>query len=65
MWERLSSRKFILSMSAMFSVTWLSYFEKISDGVYSTVMVATIGAYIAGNVIQKKDTNATKLPVQG
>lgn len=59
--SELKSRKFILSLFAMVSATALVYFSKISDGVYSTVMVATIGAYIAGNVMQKKVTDATSL----
>ena len=50
---RLTSRKFIISVLALLSATGLCYFGHISDGVYSTVMIATVGAYITGNVLQK------------
>lgn len=47
------SRKFILALLALGSGTWLVYAGHISDGVYSSVVIATVGAYIAGNVAQK------------
>lgn len=32
------------------------YTDHIADGVYATVMIATVGAYITGNVVQKSTT---------
>lgn len=51
-------RKYILSVLSLLSASLLVYFGKIDSGVYSTVMVATVAAYITGNVYQK--TNITK-----
>lgn len=53
MLARLSSRKFLLSLFALLSATLLTWFGHIADGVYSAVVIATVGAYIAGNVTQK------------
>ncbi len=50
---RLSSRKFLLALFALLSATLLTWFGHIADGVYSAVVIATVGAYIAGNVTQK------------
>lgn len=54
--EKLLSRKFIASIFALISTTVLMYTDHIADGVYATVVVATIGAYITGNVVQKSTT---------
>jgi hypothetical protein len=51
--DRLASRKFLLSLLALASSTWLCAAGYIADGVYSAVVIATVGAYIAGNVAQK------------
>ena len=50
--DKFMSRKFIASMSALASAHLLVMTEKIADGVYSAVVIATIAAYIAGNVTQ-------------
>jgi hypothetical protein len=52
--NRLTSRKFILSMLTLASATWLCYAHHIADGVYSAVVIATVGSYLAANVAQKK-----------
>lgn len=49
----MSSRKFILALLSCASCTALCAFGLIADGVYSAVMIATIGAYSAANVGQK------------
>lgn len=59
--EKLLSRKFLASLFALSSATWLMFTDHIADGVYSTVVVATIGAYITGNVVQKA-TSKTPTP---
>jgi hypothetical protein len=45
--------KFTLAAATLLSTTLLTWFEKIDGGVYSVVVIATIGAYIAGNVIDR------------
>lgn len=50
--KRLLSRKFVLSILALITSYFLMWFAKISDGVYSTIVIATVGAFITGNVIQ-------------
>jgi len=50
---KVGGRKFLLSFLSLVSATALTYFGNISDGVYSAVVIATIGAYITGNVAQK------------
>lgn len=49
----LTSRKFIMTVFALLSANLLVWLGHISDGVYSAVVIATVGAYIAGNVAQK------------
>lgn len=51
--HNLLSRKFILAFFTLLSCTLLVWSDSISDGVYSAVVIATVGAYITGNVIQK------------
>ena len=47
-------RKFTLSVLTLLSVSILVWFGKIDPGVYSAVVIATVGAYITGNVFEKK-----------
>lgn len=51
--EFLGGRKFIMAATTGFSVCVLVWFERISDGVFETVLLGTVGLYIAGNVWQK------------
>lgn len=57
--NRLAQRKFILACGSLISTTLLCWFGHIADGVYSAVVISTVGAYITGNVFQniqqKKD----------
>ena len=52
--NRYSSRKFILAVGVLLISAYLVYGKHISGGTYSAVVIAGIGAYIAGNVAQKK-----------
>ena len=52
--NRFASRKFILSLLSLVSASALCWYGYIADGVYSAVVIATVGAYITGNVMQKK-----------
>ncbi len=52
--ERLTSRKFVLAVLSLAVNAALAWFGKIDAGVYATVTVATVGAYLTANVAQKK-----------
>lgn len=51
--EQCGGRRFLLTVATQISVTALVWFAKISDDVYSVVVLATVAAYITGNTIQK------------
>ncbi len=51
--ERLTSRKFLLAVLTVIGAMFLVFMGRISDGVFSTIIVAVIGAYFAANVTQK------------
>lgn len=51
--SRFLSRKFIAAMAALGSAHYLVAERLIADGVYSAVVIATVAAYIVGNVAQK------------
>lgn len=57
--ENLGGRRFIASILVGISTTYLTYLSKIGGETYSVVMLGTVGAYIAGNTIQKVKSNAT------
>lgn len=48
------SRKFITALLALVSASALCWYGRISDGVYSAVVIATVSAYLTANVLQKK-----------
>lgn len=50
---RYASRKFLIALATLVSASALVASGHIADGVYSAVVIATVGAYIAGNVTQK------------
>ncbi len=49
----LTSRKFILALLSLISCSILCWYGRIAEGVYSAVVIATVGAYLAANVTQK------------
>lgn len=53
-------RKFLLAVLVVASATVLVWASRISDGVYSAVVMATVAAYISGNVLQKSAAPAPK-----
>ena len=55
-------RKFVLAVLSLSSATALVWAGHIADGIYSAVMAVTVGAYIAGNVIQKHQPTAATTP---
>ena len=60
--QNLLSRKFIAFMCVLWSAHLLVDQKLIADGVYSAVVIAAIGAYIVGNVAQKRMQKAGKQP---
>lgn len=52
--SRLTSRKFILAMSAVLSASVLVGLHLIADGVYATIVVSTLTGYLTANVAQKR-----------
>lgn len=45
-------RKFFLTVGCGVACTVLVWFAKISDGVFASIILGTVGAYIYGNVKQ-------------
>lgn len=64
---RYRSRKFVMSMGVVISASVLVWFGRIDAGVYSAVVIAVVGGYLAANVTQKKlvDTPAVLGIVNG
>lgn len=56
----LLSRKFLLAVFAIASATTLIAFELVSEGVYSTIVLASLGVFTGGNVLQKTAGKETK-----
>lgn len=52
--DRFGGRRFLLTVATQISVTALVWCGKISDDVYSVVVLATVAAYITGNVAQRQ-----------
>jgi fructose-1,6-bisphosphatase/sedoheptulose 1,7-bisphosphatase-like protein len=50
---RFASRKFLLAVAALGSAHWLCASGHIAEGVYSAVVIACVGGYLAANVTQK------------
>jgi uncharacterized membrane protein len=53
------SRKFLLSLFTVAVSTALVWLEHISDGVFSAVVIATVGGYFTANVTQKATSKPT------
>jgi len=53
---RLTSRKFIVALLSLASCSILCWYGRIESGVFATVVVATVGAYLTSNVLQKNIT---------
>lgn len=50
---RLTSRKFILSVLTLASCHWLLVEQLLSSADFKTLVLGTVGVYVAGNVAQK------------
>lgn len=51
--EGLGGRRFFLTLGCGVMTTLLCWFAKITGEIYATVIIATVGGYITGNVVQK------------
>lgn len=51
--DRFASRKFILSVATLLAASGLLWFGHLEALLWRDVVVATVGAYITGNVAQK------------
>ena len=51
--ESAGGRRFLLALSTNIITAVLVLADKVGDTVYATVIIATVGAYIAGNTVQK------------
>jgi hypothetical protein len=53
--EAYGGRRFLMTMGCGIATTLLQYMGKLDPvgSTYSLVVIATVGAYIAGNVTQK------------
>lgn len=49
----LGGRRFLLTLGCGMACTFLVWFGKISDVVFASIIIGTVGAYITGNTIQK------------
>lgn len=60
--RQLGGRRFLLTMVSGAGTWLLCWWGKISGDVYSVVTIATVAAYITGNVAQRNIEKADKAP---
>jgi hypothetical protein len=51
--DRLTSRKFLLALVTLAAASLLLWFKHIEALVWRDVVIATVGAYITANVVQR------------
>ncbi len=51
--EKIGGRRFLLTLGCGMACTLLVWEAKISDEIFRDIIIATVAAYIAGNVVQK------------
>ncbi len=51
--KTLGGRRFLLTVGCGAVTSLLCWFGKIDGGVYATVIIATVGAYITGNIVSE------------
>ncbi|MDB5540795.1 MAG: hypothetical protein JWQ89_2522 [Devosia sp.] len=56
-------RRFLLCVGCSAITSMLLWFGKLSDGSYMTIILATVGTYVAGNTYQKSvEIKTTGMP---
>lgn len=58
--ENLGGRRFLLALFCCAGTIILSAFSKIDGAAYAAVQIGIVGAYITGNVMQKKNEIGVK-----
>lgn len=53
--ERYGGRRFLMCVGTQLLNAGLLVSEKLTDGSYLAITLATVGAYIAANNLQKRD----------
>ena len=53
MLSKVGGRRFVLAVGCGVVTSVLCWYGKINDVAYSTVVIATVAAYITGNGLQK------------
>lgn len=53
--DNAGGRKFVLAAATLLACTLLVAFKRIGDTVFAAVVIATVAAYITGNVAQKRE----------
>ena len=51
-WNKFLGTKFITTVGCGVATTWLCYIGRIDGNIYATVIIATVVAFISGNVTQ-------------
>jgi hypothetical protein len=53
--ESSGGRRFVMAMGAGITATVLQWFERLdpAGSTYAIIVIGTVGAYIAGNTVQK------------
>jgi hypothetical protein len=61
--QTIGGRRFLITLGAGLSTTLLQWFGKIdtTGNTYMLVIIATVGAYIGGNVVENKHNVAAGL----
>ena len=59
-WSSFLENRFVLCVGCSAVCSLLLWFGKLSDGSYTAIIMATVGAYIAGGVVERaKELSAT------
>jgi hypothetical protein len=51
--DAIGGRRFLLTVAAHAAATALLWFGKLNADAYTTIVIATVAAYITGNVTQR------------
>ena len=62
--DTLGGRRFLLAMGSSITTTLLQFLGKLdaAGSTYALVVVGTVGAYIAGNVAERRSTPRKESP---